>query len=255
MIDIHTHILPGVDDGAGNLDEALAMARLAVADGVAQLVATPHSAWGAATEANVREGVRALQAALDEAGIPLHLATGVEFWLTPEVVAQQQAGRAFPINGGRYMLIELPPHQIPAYAEQSIFALQLAGVTPVLAHPERYSALEGNLKPMYDLVSRGVLGQVTAGSLLGEFGPQAKQMAEIMLTHRLAHVIASDAHSSRGRPPVLSAAAKRAAQLVGEEQGWAMVTTVPESIVAGRALEIPEPLPYRPKWHWLPWGG
>lgn len=255
MIDIHTHILPGLDDGASNLDEALEMARVAVADGIAQLVATPHSAWGAATEGNVREGVQALQAALDEAGIVLRVMRGVEVWLTPEVVAQQHAGRAFPINGGRYMLVELPPHQIPPYTEQSIFALQLAGVTPILAHPERYSALEGNLNPLYELVNRGVLGQVTAGSLLGDFGPQAKQMAEIMLTHRLAHVIASDAHAARGRVPVLAMAAKRAAQLVGEEQARAMVTTVPESIVTGRAIEVPEPEPYRAKRHWLPWGG
>lgn len=260
MIDIHSHILPGLDDGAGDLAESLAMARVAVADGVEEIVATPHSSISgavieAATESGVQQRVQQFREALAEAGIPLRVCVGLEVWLTPGLLSARRAGRAFPINGGCYMLIELPAQMIPNYVEQTIFGLQVAGLRPILAHPERNREIERKLDLMYDLVGRGVLGQVTAGSLLGSFGGETKRLAEMMLTHNLVHVIASDAHSAEHRPPALAAAAKRAAELIGQERANAMVTTVPRSIVAGQPIDTPEPLPLQRKRRWLLWGG
>jgi protein-tyrosine phosphatase len=252
MIDIHTHILPGLDDGAADLEQSMAMARVAIADGVTAVVATPHAATNT-TRADVLAHVGKLQIALDNSNVPLQLYAGIEVWLSPDVVAQQRTGHAFAIANGPYMLVELPLQMIPPYTEQAIFALQVAGIIPILAHPERYVALEGNLEPLYRLVSRGVLCQLSASSLLGGFGPRARSLAESILQHDLAHVIASDAHSADVRPPKLAAAMARATELVGEKRARDMVTTVPECIVAGRPIDIGELSGSSPKRRWYSW--
>lgn len=255
MIDIHVHILPRLDDGAQTIEQAVAMAERAVADQVKCIVATPHSnLWDELLSRQaVEEGVEALRQVLEDKGIGLALLPGLEVHIGPTTAEQAQSGQVFALNNSRYILVELPLQAYPRYTEQVLFQLQLGGFTPVLAHPERYPALQEDVNLLYKLVERGALGQMTAGSIVGHFGRRVQQAAEGMLARNLVHVIASDAHDAESRPPVLSPAVERVAKLVGREAATAMVTSVPEAIVNNGKPRLPEPIPAKQKKGWALW--
>lgn len=247
MIDLHAHILPGLDDGAANLDVAVAMARLAAADGVTTIVATPHSGEGqpGLERQTLTAHVRELQTALDREGVTVSLVAGMEVYLVPDSAAQAAEGRLLCLGDSRYILVELPLFELPPYTEQALFELQVKGFAPILAHPERNAVLTHEPERLVPLVERGVLVQVTAGSLLGAFGRQVQESAVLLLERRLAHVIASDAHNASSRAPVLSAAVEAAAGVVGREAALAMVISLPRAILAGETVAAPPPLPTR----------
>lgn len=245
MIDLHCHILPGVDDGPETPEDALAMARVAIQDGVRTIVATPHGAEGvyAGRLSETQDRVDALRSLMSNNGINLDLLPGLEVYLTPNTPTLCREGALYPLNSSRYLLVEFPIDMVPPYAEQTLFELQLLGLVPVIAHPERNAELAASPEMLERLVRRGMLAQVTAGSLTGDFGSRARVTAEAMISGRLVQIIASDAHASTGRPPVLSGAVRRAAELVGDEAANTMVTTVPEAILKNEVVEPPEPRP------------
>lgn len=255
MIDLHTHILPGLDDGAADLETSIEMARMAYADGVHTIAATPHNLdWKADMgRVQVHARVAELQAALDEAGVSVRLVPGVEAYLTPDIARQADGGQVFCLGDTHYILVELPLQQYPTYVEQAIFDLQIKGLTPILAHPERNAILAKEPQRLYQLVEKGLLTQLTAASLTGTFGQEVQEAAELFLTHKMAHVIASDAHGLGSRSPVLSEAVQAAAALVGQEKATAMVSTVPEAILAGKRFYVESAIPIKPKkkgWFW-----
>lgn len=245
MIDLHCHILPGVDDGAATLEESLRMARAAVEDGVQAIVATPHgSEWAyAGSAAETRERATALQSELALLGVKLEILPGLEVYLTPGSPDPYARGEIFTLNASRYMLVEFPFQGIPPNAEQTLFELQLRGLVPVIAHPERNSAIASDQGILHAMVERGVLAQVTAGSLLGFFGTRIRHVAETLVESRLVHVIASDGHPMEGRWPLLSKAVERASELIGEQAALDMVTTVPAAILRDEEVVVPEPQP------------
>jgi protein-tyrosine phosphatase len=147
------------------------------------------------------------------------------------------------LGGSSYLLVELPLHEYPAYTEQVLFDLQARGFRPILAHPERNAVLAKEPGRLSALVERGILAQVTAGSLAGRFGRHVLAAADLMLEHRLVHIIASDAHGFGSRSPVMSVGVAAAAVLVGAERARAMVTTIPAAILAGQAIVAEPPLP------------
>jgi len=232
MIDIHCHILPELDDGAANLETALDMARLAAADGITRLAATPHmKCWQADLCHSLPGRLEALQRELNLNGIPLRLTGGSEVGIGPELKEDPGDERSYTLNGSRYLLLELPVTDYPLYTDDLVFDLQLRGLTPIIAHPERNVAIQDDLHLMVRLAHRGVLGQLTGDSLLARADRRTRQAAEEMLQRGLVHVIASDGHDGVHRPPQLAAAAGRAAQLVGEARAQAMVTLVPAAIL------------------------
>lgn len=249
MIDLHTHILPGLDDGAQSMAESLGMARIAVADGIHTVVATPHFnpdakfGW-----AEVLAAVDAVRQALTEAQVALRVLPGAELMISPEIPQFVGKDGAYTINGSRYVLVELPLQQYPLYTEHVLFELQLKGLTPILAHPERNSRIQGNLDILGRMVQRGALVQVTTSSLLGDFGGRMRQAAEAILNHRMGHIIASDAHSPEQRPPALAAARSRAARVVGEDRATALVSTDPARVIADQLVPMPEPVLRRERW-------
>lgn len=240
MIDLHCHILPGLDDGARDLEESLAMAAMAVKDGVKTIVATPHTLDGLymTSRSAVERAVEAFTLALAASRIELRILPGADTHLAPGMVQKVKAGEAMTVNDtGKYLLLELPPQTIPAQIRDEIFALKLNGITPIITHPERHPAVQRDLKTLKDLISMGALCQVTAMSIAGEFGPHVEASARAMLEQRLVHVIASDAHSSQSRPPILSKAVEAAAEILGsDEEAEAMVTRIPEAIIAGNPI-------------------
>ena len=237
--DIHNHILPGVDDGAATMAEALRMARMAVLEGTDLMAATPHRAAYSRRDAPpkwVRENVARLQAALNDAGIPLTIAPGTEIPLGPHVAEELADGKLMTLNdAGRWVLIEPPFERIPRDGLDNLLAIQEAGFGVVLAHPERNAVIQRDLTFVEACADMGIAFQITTGSLLGYFGPSARRAAESILAHAETWqiVLASDMHDTSERPPNLMVAARDAAAvLVGAEKAQAMVDTTPRSFLA-----------------------
>jgi protein-tyrosine phosphatase len=255
VIDLHTHILPGVDDGAQALPDALAMARVALEDGITTVVATPHrNPWSyRADRADAERRLEDVRQACRAEGLEIRLLLGGEAYMSPNLVEQVQSGLALTINGGRFLLIEWPYEQYPMYSERILFELQVRGIVPIIAHAERYRIVRRDPFALAPLVERGIMVQVTASSLLGEFGAETKRVTEMLLSHGLAHVIASDSHAVDRRPPVLRAARDRAVELVGEERAWAMVADVPRKVIDNESIELPLPKLRKPQPFWAFW--
>ncbi|HLZ08938.1 MAG TPA: CpsB/CapC family capsule biosynthesis tyrosine phosphatase, partial [Chloroflexota bacterium] len=217
MIDLHNHILPGVDDGAETLEDSLAMARMALDDGIKTIVATPHrNSWTyhePAAEAHRRLAELKLQC--QEASCDVELILGSEAFIAPDLAEQIKTGLALTINGSRYLLIEWAIDQFPAYADQAIFDLRVQGIVPIIAHAERYRAVQRDVDLLASLVRRGAMVQVTAASLIGDSGSGARRASEQILVANLGHVLATDSHSVERRPPTLATARARAEELIG----------------------------------------
>lgn len=254
MIDLHCHILPGLDDGPASLEESLAMASAAVASGIDTVVATPHTLNSVYTNHidRIEEQAGELRQALDEREIPLMVHAAAEVHFDPELMDRVGSGEAATINKGRYLLLELPAHNLPPRLEETIFSLQLAGLTPVLAHPERNLIFQHNLEKLVQLIQMGALCQVTAHSVIGRFGSEIENHTATMLRSGLVHVIASDSHGPSFRRPDLRAAVDRAGSILDNHAlAMGMVTTTPEKIIAGEPLEPSEPRLEETKKRWF----
>ena len=253
MIDIHCHILPAVDDGAASLKDSLAMAGLAVEDGITAVLATPHTLNGVSrnTVSEILSGVSHLQHALADEGIPLKIYPGSEVHLVTDMCLKIRNGEICTLNNnGKYVLIELPSQSVPAGIKQEVFELKLSGITPIIAHPERNAVIQNDPDTLRELIHLGALAQVTGMSLLGDFGPGAGETAKGLLECRLVHLIASDAHSPGSRPPRLAHAMDEAARILGNSaEAEAMVTERPAAIIAGDSVDCPGPLEPRRKYH------
>ena len=233
MIDLHCHMLPGIDDGAGELAVSLEMARVAVADGIAVTACTPHILPGLYENRgpDIRQATARLQAVLDQEGIPLQLVTGADVHMVPDLAAGLQAGRLLSLNDTRYVLVEPPHHVAPVKIEEFFFNLQVAGYVPILTHPERLSWIEVQYPAIQRMARAGVWMQITAGSLVGNFGRTPLKWANRMLDEGCVHILASDAHEARVRKPVLSKGRELAAKRVGAEEAQRLVETRPLAIL------------------------
>jgi len=243
MIDIHSHILPGLDDGAAGMEESLALARLAQADGIHTMVATPHVITG--LYPNSRETILAavtqLQTVLQDNGIAISILPGAEYRLEPDLPRRGAKGELMTINdGGRYLLVEMPMDLVPGYAGQVFYELQLQGLTPIIAHPERNPGFARNPALLRELVLHGALVQITAASLTGLLGSRAAATARAFLKQGCVHFIASDAHNSKNRAPVLAAAAKEADRLLTPGEGEILTGDNPGRAIRGEMIEAGE---------------
>ncbi len=252
MIDLHCHVLPGLDDGSRLLEESLDMVRTAVKNNIHTIVATPHTLNGFFINEweDVVSLTRTVQAAIDAEDIPLKLYPGMEAQVCPELLDALTAGRAATINdNSQYMLLEFSPFTLPAGSEDLVFKLKLQGITPVIAHPERHLILQKNLKLLHSLVKNGALCQLTAVSITGYLGSYVQKSAEMMIKNGLAHVIATDAHSNDQRILALSAAVDIAADILQDySMAEKMVTATPAAIIAGEHVEVDEPVADKKKW-------
>jgi protein-tyrosine phosphatase len=244
MIDIHCHILPGLDDGSPDLEESLAMLRVAEADGIDTIACTPHVADGVHNNDidTIRRAVAELESAARAAGIAIRLVPGGDVHVSADLSAMHKAGRLPTLNGTNYFLLEFPHEMVPPNIENVLFDWQIAGLIPILTHPERNAELARNVPRIVDLVCRGVLMQVTADSITGAMGAEAEHAALAMLASRCVHFIASDAHSSTWRRPALSGARDRVAQLAGPEAAKILVHDNPARVLAGEPVPVPDPL-------------
>lgn len=236
MIDLHSHLLPGIDDGARDLNETVAMGRAAVAGGVQAIVATPHVSPTYRNDPHtLAQRVAQVQAALDAERVELRVHTGAEIAHSLLTELSADALRACGLGGGDYLLLE-PPLSGPApFIERMAQDLQQRGFKIVIAHPERIAAFQRNIGIVEKLVRQGCLTSVTAGSLTGQFGGTVKRFTQDLFAQGLVHNLASDAHDSRHRSPALRPMLDRAVAELPELEQWLGYLTleVPRAILAG----------------------
>ena len=305
MIDLHNHILHGLDEGPETLEESLEMCRIGYDDGIRTIVATPHVLKGvyensrttilaALRELNKTIGNRQRAIGngqfnpgqLSNAQLPndsmtqlpndsfspscpspsamsssfpsdlscprssplvpllgLNILPGAEVHLDSELLQDLRQDRLMTLGDGRRsLLVEFPSQTIPSQTEEVLFQLMAMRVKPIITHPERNLEIRKRPKRYYDMILSGCMGQVTGISLTGGFGPEVKRLAQKMLLHRLVHVIATDAHSADGRPPILSEAVAAASKILGREEAQRMVIEYPQAILEGRKPEVPRPI-------------
>ncbi len=231
MIDLHAHILPGLDHGAADERESLEMASLAAGDGITVLAGTPHvNHEFRAPPSAIRDAARALRERINEAGIPLEIVVGADYHLTPELLTSSASIVTLGDNG-RYFLLELPPMVVPPEIARIIKAFLAKGLTPIITHPERNDHLRRCPSLLDDMIKLGCPMQVTAGSLLELFGPSAAVAARNMLKRGQANLMASDAHWPGERPPLLSASLEAAAGILGAAAARILVDENPRRIL------------------------
>jgi protein-tyrosine phosphatase len=240
VIDLHCHILPGLDDGPTTMDASVAMARLAAADGTHTLVATPHVREDYYFELHeIADRAQALNARLIREGVKLEVEVGAEVAMSRLPMLNQASLDSLCIGSeGRSMLVESPYQPATDTLEHTLFNLQLAGFYPVLAHPERSPSFMSHPERLAALVERGILCSVTAGSMAGRFGRTVQRFTRLLFERGLVHDVASDAHDVRRRAPGLSAGFRildRDLPGLLDQVEW-FTTIAPAAILAGDAL-------------------
>lgn len=238
MIDLHCHLLPGIDDGATDVATALSMARLAVADGIEHVVCTPHITPGVYdnTGPDIERRVEQLSAYLAQEGVPLTLWRGADVHVDPQLVRRLSDGSVPTLGQSRYFLLEPPHHVAPPRLPELVQELLKAGYTPIVTHPERLRWIESHYELITRMVKLGALLQLTAGSITGGFGRRPLYWSERMLDEGLVDVVATDAHSPTGRPPLLSPAREVIARRLGESEAFEMVYNRPARVLRGEQM-------------------
>ena len=249
MIDIHHHLLPGVDDGASDLETSLGMVEMAIADGITHIVCTPHSSHhykfdperNAALFAQLQDHIH------QRFGDRMTLGLGCDFHLMFDNIedAQRHPTR-YTINGHGYLLVEFPDSAISPSTAQTFYRLSLSGMTPVITHPERNLILARQPERMAEWLRSGALIQITGSSLTGRFGQQAEQAAWWLLDHQWVHFLATDAHNTVSRPPQLSQARDLVAERYGEAVAERLCAANPRAAFYGEPLG-PQPEPASPQ--------
>ncbi|MDQ1274059.1 MAG: protein-tyrosine phosphatase [Planctomycetota bacterium] len=238
MIDIHTHVLPMIDDGPTTVQESLEMCRIAGNDGIKKIIATPHIQNGINDEyeSNVLKKISMMNQLLKQEGVDIELFPGAEVYLNERLLNEEilKQSKLLTLNGGKkYLLLEFSFQWIPPETEKVIFELKTMGLTPILPHLERNITIQSNPGMLVRFVEMGAILQVTAQSIAGDFGTASRKCALWMLKKNLVHIIASDAHSPSRRPPLLSRAVRIVSDLLGKEVAGKMVSEHPKMILEG----------------------
>ena len=248
MTDIHSHVLPGVDDGSMDVEMSLDMLDMAFQSGVDTLVMTPHGnipdLYENYADSHLLHAFQELEKAKEEAGIPIRLIRGMEVYTTDDMPELFQQKKLLTINGTHYMLMEFAFDEDPDFASMKIEEIQRLGVRPVIAHPERYFFIQDDLTIAFHWCVTGCALQVNKGSLLGKFGPGPEFAAHEILKHNLAACIASDAHRSYSRTTHMGELREFLIREYDEDFAELMLKINPDRIIQGRRLFGYEPVPF-----------
>ncbi len=253
FVDIHCHLLPGLDDGPQSWEESLEMARMAVSDGFVAIVATPHQLGNHAviTGEVIRQRTEQFQRRLHAAQIPLQVSAGADVRIEPELVDQVRSGQVLTLaDRGRQVLLELP-HELYVSLDRALAELRRAGLQGVLSHPERNRGILARPEILSHLLDAGCLLQVTASSLLGAFGPQVQQLAEHIAAQQMLHFLATDAHGCHSRRPLMQQAFLRLQELAGRETALRACCENPARVLAGQEVPGGQRRVKRARWRWF----
>jgi protein-tyrosine phosphatase len=253
MIDLHTHLLPDWDDGAKDWEETLAMVRAAEKDGITKIGLTPHlyrlTKYG--DDLGLFER-RMKDFRLWANRMPIAFFQGAEVYINDQIVENIKKNN-LTVNNSSYVFVEFPFDSVMEGVRNLFYRILLEGHIPIISHPERNIVFARRPGLLFDLIRIGALAQVTAKSILGGFGSEARQTAEVFLKHNLVHLIASDAHDSDHRLPLLKRAVEKAMKIVNEEKALGMVTEIPQAILDNQVIpDYGEPLnPQTKRWRFL----
>jgi len=242
VFDMHSHILPAIDDGAKNLETSLAMLSIACQNKTSYIMATPHvieGEWLPPWEKIVAE-CDFLQEQARKKGLEINICPGGEVAMSLDILNLITGPGPYCLNGGNYMLVELPAMEIPSFADNFFFTLQTKGIKPILAHPERHPVIMQKPQILADWINRGILAQLNATSLAGKMGEKVRKTAKLLLINNMVHVLGSDAHTTRTRRPDLTEAIQIAEDLIGEKATRKIIKDNPLSILAGEDIFFPK---------------
>jgi protein-tyrosine phosphatase len=250
MVDLHCHILPGVDDGAKSLEESVAMVKLAAEDGTTDIVATPHANHQYNFDPElIASKIRELGEATNHL---VNLHSGCDFHLSSTNIQDALSNPAkYAINHRSYVLVEFSDFVIPPTTAEILDRMRSAGMVPIITHPERNRLLHDRVDQIRTWVENDCRVQVTAQSLLGRFGKAAKAFSDGLIDAGLVHFVASDGHNPQGRPPVLSEAYRYVAKHHGEPLAETLFVSNPKAALTGDPIEPFEPGPRKRKWYQL----
>ncbi len=248
MVDLHSHILPNIDDGSENMEETLEMGRIAEAEGFSKVIATPHYIEGefAPDREQFLNIIKEVNRHFVENEINIEVLPGLEVYITPDIPSKLKKGELFTLNNTPYILIEFPMFNIPVYTEDILYEIRLLGYKPVIAHPERYGKVIDAPNYLRGLIEQGNYVQINSLSVIGILGEGAKKTAEILLKHRMVHFIGTDAHSSGIRSPRIKEALEQMRQWVGSEYVEEIINNG-RALIRGEEIPISQPLTYEPK--------
>ncbi|MFY9426063.1 MAG: CpsB/CapC family capsule biosynthesis tyrosine phosphatase [Caldicoprobacterales bacterium] len=249
MIDMHSHILWDIDDGARSREESLSMATIALEEGIDTIVATPHcideiDLEGFAKE--VRERCKSLQKVLNEREISIKIVPGAEIYMDLDILNRPGLDR-LTIGEHRYILVEMPMGQVPRYAEDFLYHLLLKGFIPIIAHPERNRQIIEHPNILARFIDLGSLTQINTGSISGFFGPKIQECARILITHNMAHMLGTDAHSNRRRGPYIKQAVEHLYSWLDKDRAERIIYHNPNKVLKGDILTVDSPMEYRPR--------
>ncbi|CAH0211918.1 CpsB/CapC family capsule biosynthesis tyrosine phosphatase [Peribacillus sp. Bi134] len=249
MIDIHCHILPGLDDGSANMKESLNMARKAVEAGITHLFATPHHLNE--KYVNVKNDIIERTVRLNESfqleNIPLTIHPGQEVRIHRDIFTSLEKGEILTLDdNGTYLLVELPSGKVPTYTQEVIYELLLKGITTIIVHPERNKELIANHKLLFELVQEGALVQITSGSIIGNFGKSIQSFSKKIIEHNLAHFIATDAHNIGSRGFTLQQAYETITKVYGIERTFHFKENA-EQLLKDQSPVVEKPVPFKKK--------
>ena len=243
-VDIHSHPLPGIDDGSTSYRDSLGMLCVAARYGTRVMIATPHRYWGG--RENTPDLLRRLttdvqtELARRKAGLRIALLPGQEIPLRPETAEELLAGKVLSLaDAGRYCLVEPPFDVLPGWIADALARIVAAGIRPVLAHPERNAVIQRDPSLVREFVAAGAVLQLTAMSIEGENGSRALSAAAWILEQGIAGIVSSDSHSSTWRPPTLRGVYRRLIEMFGGETAYLLCASNPAAIAEGRDVEIP----------------
>ncbi|MFI8493288.1 tyrosine-protein phosphatase [Peribacillus butanolivorans] len=247
MIDLHCHILPGVDDGSPDMQESLAMAKKAVEAGITHVFATPHhlNERYVNVKDNIIDRVFELNECLQQENIPLCVHPGQELRIHRELFVSLEKGEVLTLdNNDKYLLLELPSGYLPTYTQELIYELLLIGIMPIIVHPERNKELIENHNLLFKLVQEGALTQLTSGSIIGLFGKNVKSFSKKIMEHNCAHFIATDAHNVGSRGFTLQEAFATITKTYGIERTFYFKENA-EQLLKGQSPSIVEPRQFK----------
>lgn len=249
MIDIHSHILPYIDDGAKDMDMAIEMAKIYLENGIKTVIATPHYIEKniSTSKEDTKNILEDLKIQLDREGLDLEIFLGNEAYISMDLIKDIEEGYMATLNGTRYILVELPMMDIPLYVENVIYELLLKGYVPIIAHPERNAKIIEDPNILYNLIEKGALAQLNLPSLEGKYGEEIQETAEILLKHNMIHFLGTDAHGSRRKSPRFSKALEILKTIVSEEDYDSLTYQNSTLLLKNENIYTKSPIKYSPK--------
>lgn len=241
MFDIHCHILPNIDDGARDFEDCMEMIKMQSKSGVKAICATPHFIEGDSDVhiSVITERIHMVNQELKKRNIEAIILPGMEVFLTPNLVELYEEKRIITLNNKNYLLIELPMFESrPSYLDDILFSLELKGIHPIIAHPERYRQVQQHPNTVYKLIESGCLIQVNSGSITGEFGKSVQKTANTLLEHNMVHFVASDCHSSKARMSLLNESYDMVAKKFGKNYAKKLYVDNPRDVLDGKEIEV-----------------